>query len=120
MKRFLGTAVVLVVLAAVSALSRQNGPAKSSAMAAEGGLGWKTVEPGMELRFLEAQKEGVQSASRIAVLRIDPALWDLKVLGTSRTGESAGHTARDWCQRHNLTAAINAGMFGTDQELDVS
>jgi len=116
MKRFLGTAVVLVVLAAVSALSRQNGPAKSSVMAAEGGLGWKTVEPGMELRFLEAQKEGVQSASRIAVLRIDPALWDLEVLGTSRTGESAGHTARDWCQRHNLTAAINAGMFGTDQK----
>ena len=116
MKRFLGAAVVLVVLAAVSALTRQNGPAKCSAMAAERGLAWKTVEPGIELRFLEAQKEGVQSASRIAVLRIDPALWDLEVLGTSRTGESAGHTARDWCQRHNLTAAINAGMFGTDQK----
>ena len=114
MKRFLGTAFFLVVLAAVSALWRQNDRAEHSAMAAEGGLGWKTVEPGMELRFLEAQKEGVQSNSRIAVLRIDPAQWDLEVLGTSRTGESTGHTARDWCQRHNLTAAINAGMFGTD------
>jgi hypothetical protein len=70
----------------------------------------------MALRFLEAQKEGVQSNSPIAILRIDPALWDLVVLGTSRTGESSGHTARDWCQRHNLTAAINAGMFGTDQK----
>ena len=116
MKRFLGTAFFLVVLAAVSALSRQNVPAKRSAMAAEGGLGWKAVEPGMELRFLEAQKEGVQSNSPIAILRIDPALWDLEVLGTSRTGESSGHTARDWCQRHNLTAAINAGMFETDQK----
>jgi len=116
MKRFLGTASFLVVLAAVSALSRQNVPAKRSAMAAQGGLGWKAVEPGMELRFLEAQKEGVQSNSPIAILRIDPALWDLEVLGTSRTGESSGHTARDWCQRHNLTAAINAGMFETDQK----
>src|SRR5215467_7468915 len=116
MKRFLGTASFLVVLAAVSALSRQNVPAKRSAMAAQGGLGWKAVEPGMELRFLEAQKEGVQSNSPIAILRIDPALWDLEVLGTSRTGESTGHTARDWCQRHSLTAAINAGMFETDQK----
>ena len=116
MKRFLGTAFFLVVLAAVSALSRQNVPAKRSAMAAQGGLGWKAVEPGMELRFLEAQKEGVQSNSPIAILRIDPSLWDLEVLGTSRTGESSGHTARDWCQRHNLTAAINAGMFETDQK----
>ena len=116
MKRFLGTAFFLVVLAAVSALSRQNVPAKRSAMAAQGGLGWKAVEPGMELRFLEAQKEGVQSNSPIAILRIDPALWDLEVLATSRTGESSGHTARDWCQRHNLTAAINAGMFEADQK----
>jgi hypothetical protein len=99
----------------VSALSRQEGPAQRSAVAAEG-VGWKTVAPGMELRFLVARKEGVQSNPHIAVLRIDPALWDLEVVGTSRTGESTGHTARDWCRRYNLTAAINAGMFGTDQK----
>ena len=113
MKRFFSAAVALAVLAAVSGWSRQNSPAQRSAVAAERGSGWKTVAPGMELRFLVAQKEGVQ---RIAVLRIDPALWDLEVVGTSRTGESTGHTARDWCQLHNLTAAINAGMFETDQK----
>jgi hypothetical protein len=116
MKRFLATAFFLVVLAAVSALSRQNVPTKRSGTAAQGGLGWKAVELGMELRFLGAQKEGVQGNSPIAILRIDPALWDLEVLGTSRTGESSGHTARDWCQQHNLTAAINAGMFEADQK----
>ena len=113
MKRFFSAAVALAVLAAVSGWSRQNSPAQRSAVAAERGSGWKTVAPGMELRFLVAQKEGVQ---RIAVLRIDPVLWDLEVVGTSRTGESTGHTARDWCQLHNLTAAINAGMFETDQK----
>jgi hypothetical protein len=115
MKRCLGTSSVLVVLAVVSALSRQNEAAQRSAFAAQGG-GWKGLEPGMELRFLEAQAEAAQSNSRIAVLRIDPALWDLEVWGASRTGESTGHTARDWCQRHNLKAAINAGMFATDQK----
>jgi hypothetical protein len=73
----------------------------------------------MALRFLLARKEGMQSNSRVAVLRIDPARWDLEVVGTSRTGESTGHTARDWCQRHNLTAGINAGMFGRDQKTHV-
>jgi hypothetical protein len=58
MKRFLGTTFVLVVLAVVSPLSRQNDRAQRSVMETEGGLGWKTVEPGMELRFLEARKEG--------------------------------------------------------------
>jgi len=116
MKRFLGTALFLLVLATVSVLSRQNDPAERSSLAAGRGLDWKTVERGMELRFLEAQNEGVQSNPPIVILRIDPGLWDLEVLGTSRTGESSGHTARDWCQRHNLTAAINAGMFGTDQK----
>jgi hypothetical protein len=119
MKRFLSSAFVLAVLAAVSTWSRQDGPSQPSAVAAEGGIGWKTVAPGMALRFLLARKEGVQSNSRVAVLRIDPARWDLEVVGTSRTGESTGHTTRDWCQRHNLTAGINAGMFGRDQKTHV-
>ena len=60
MKRFFSTAFALAVLAAVSGWSRQNSPAQRSALAAERGSGWKTVAPGMELRFLVAQKEGVQ------------------------------------------------------------
>jgi hypothetical protein len=48
------------------------------------------------------------------VLRIDPNLWDLQFVGLSQTGESVGRTARQWCERFELTAAINAGMFGTD------
>ena len=116
MKLFLGSTLSLVALAMVPAFSLQNGPVKHSTMTTDGGSAWKSVEPGMELRLLQAQKQRGQSASRIVVLRIDPALWDLEVLGTSSTGESTGHTARDWCQRHNLTAAINAGMFETDQK----
>jgi hypothetical protein len=66
MKRFLNAGFVLVVLAAASALSRQNDPAQGSAIA-QGGSGWETVEQGMELRFLEARKEGVQNNSLAAL-----------------------------------------------------
>jgi hypothetical protein len=57
--------------------------------------------------------------SRIAVLRIDPALWQLELVGVSQNKESSGHTAREWCQKYSLAAAINAGMYDTDGKTHV-
>lgn len=57
--------------------------------------------------------------SRITVLRIDPGLWDLEFAGISRTGEAAGHTAREWCERNKFAVAINAGMYHTDSKTHV-
>lgn len=70
----------------------------------------------MDLKYLTVSSPNSAANSRIAVLRIDPRLWELEVIGTSRTGESAGHTAHEWCEQHKLTAAINAGMFKPDQK----
>ncbi len=70
----------------------------------------------MDLRYLPVTSPNSSPGPPIAVLRMDPNLWELELLGTSRTGESAGHTAREWCERRKLTAAINAGMFATDQK----
>jgi hypothetical protein len=84
-----------------------------SAISAEA-AGWKTLAPGMELKEFRAHKPSNIGNSRITVLRIDPGLWELEFMGVSLTGESTGHTAREWCQGHNFTAAINAGMFDTD------
>jgi hypothetical protein len=50
----------------------------------------------------------------LTVLRIDPRLWELQLTGTGLTGETAGHTAREWCETRKLMAAINVGMFKTD------
>ena len=58
---------------------------------------WRTLAPGMELR------EGP-----IVVLRMDPARWELALVG------GASRTARDWARGHGLAAAINAGMYATD------
>lgn len=78
------------------------------------GRDWEIISPGMELKYVAVTGEKGQAGSGIAVLRIDPRLWELEMTGTSRTGESGGHTAREWCERHQFSAAINAGMFATD------
>jgi hypothetical protein len=47
---------------------------------------------------------------------MEPKLWELVAVGLSQTGESSGHTAREWSEKHKLVAAINAGMFEGDQK----
>jgi hypothetical protein len=73
----------------------------------------------MDINYLPARQSDISPDSRITVLRIDPKLWQLEAVGSSQTGESSGHTAREWCDQHKLTAAINAGMFKTDGKTHV-
>jgi hypothetical protein len=89
------------------------------ASAADAKSPWQQLAPGMEFRLLTASKPGAVGDSRIAVLRIDPALWELAFAGASQSGEPAGHTAREWCEKYSFTAAINAGMFKTDGKSNV-
>jgi hypothetical protein len=89
------------------------------ASAADAKSPWQQLAPGMEFRLLTASKPGAVGDSRIAVLRIDPTLWELAFAGASQSGEPAGHTAREWCEKYNFTAAINAGMFKTDGKTNV-
>jgi hypothetical protein len=77
---------------------------------------WKTLAPGMELGYVTAREPSARGDSRIAVLRMDPKLWELAAIGVSQTGESSGHTAREWSEKHKLVATINAGMFEGDQK----
>lgn len=75
---------------------------------------WKTLAPGMDLKYVATKHPSSVGDSRILVLRIDPSLWQLEAVGITQTGESSGHTARAWSQSRNFSAAINAGMFATD------
>lgn len=79
---------------------------------------WQTLAPGLEFgTFSAAAPPATDGAIRI--LRIDPSRWDFDLVGLSSTGETGGRTAREWCSSRKLTAAINAGMFGTDQRTHV-
>lgn len=75
---------------------------------------WKTLAPGMNLKYFAAKHPSSVGDSRILILRMDPSLWQLETVGITQTGESAGHTARSWGQSRNFSATINAGMFATD------
>jgi len=75
---------------------------------------WIQLAPGMEIGTFAVNKPGPAGESRITILRIDPKLWELVLIGKSWNGESKNRTARDWCESHKLTAATNAGMFGSD------
>jgi hypothetical protein len=90
-----------------------------SGLEADTSSGWQLLSPGMELKYLAVTRPNATAGARLTVLRIDPHLWELEIMGTSRTGETAGHTAREWCETHKLTAAINAGMFKTDGKTHV-
>lgn len=81
---------------------------------ADGDGGWQSLAPGIDLRTHNIIRPNSPGDSQIIVVRIDPNLWDLELMGVSLTGDPAGQTARGWCKSHNLSAAINAGMFGTD------
>jgi len=77
---------------------------------------WQSLSPGLDLKRLALKVSNFPGDARITVLRIDPKLWELQLVGTSLSGEHRGHTAREWCEREKFTAAINAGMFGADQK----
>lgn len=80
---------------------------------------WKSLAPGMDLKYVTAKKPSSVGDSRIVILRMDPNQWQLEVVGITETGESAGHTARSWSQSRNFSAAINAGMFAADYKKHV-
>ena len=80
---------------------------------------WQSLAPGMDLGTYQASRSSNAGDSHITILRIDPALWSLEFIGLSLDGGSNGRTARQWSKAHHLTAAINAGMYGTDYRTHV-
>ncbi len=80
---------------------------------------WETLAPGMERTTFVAANPNPVGDSRITVIRIDPELWELDIVGLTMSGEESRRTAREWCEDYELVACINAGMFATDYRTHV-
>jgi len=110
--------MLAIVLAA--ALLATPAPATPAAPPAAGEQApWQTLEPGLETALLD----GPASSSgdrKIAVVRIDPARFELRLLSASSPGEGALRTAREWAYRAGASAAINASMYQEDYRTSVS
>jgi Phosphodiester glycosidase len=75
---------------------------------------WNILEPGLELGSFEAPLPAAAGDSRIRVLRIDPRRFRLELLMASAADPPRRLSARDWCLRNDLVAAINASMYQED------
>lgn len=92
-------AILWVLLISSNALS-QNDP-------------WKKVEEGLYwAEFYPSQKSPVKD-SKITIVKINPKFYSFKLLCASDLGKTR-MTAKDWCLKHNLISAINAGMYQED------
>ena len=87
-----------------------------TAVPADAGSRWQALAPGMDIIRVQSRQPSMVGDSKITVLRVDPGLWELEVIGIAQTGETAGHTARDWAQKEKYAAVINAGMFEADNK----
>jgi hypothetical protein len=89
------------------------------AAVAAGQSPWQQLEPGLETALLDGPT-GTGGDGKIAVVRIDPARFELRLLAASAPGEGAMRTAREWVYRAGASAAINASMYQEDYRTSVS
>ena len=104
-------AVVLLGVAALLPIPATADPA---------GVTWELLEPGLEFASAPSPIASTSGDSRINIVRIDPARFDLQLLNSSASPDGARHTAKEWSQRYNLVAAINASLYQTDHSTSVS
>ncbi len=81
---------------------------------------WELLESGLEYaEFLSPQKS-LMGDSKIRVLRINTNYFDLQLLNASEEKNGALKTTKQWSEKYNLIAAINASMYQNDYLSSVS
>ncbi len=74
---------------------------------------WEKVNEGLFVKEFDFPQTLKVNDSKIIIVKIDPRLYSFKLLCASEHGK-ARMTIKNWCQKYNLIAAINAGMFQED------
>jgi hypothetical protein len=93
-------------------------PALVAALLCAQATAWRALEPGLDYGLFDGPP-GVGDR-KIAVVRIDPARFELRLLNASAPGADGILTVRAWAHRAGASAAINASMYQEDYRTSVS
>jgi len=114
-----GLAVVALACGA-AALASAGAAGESKAGAPEPKAAWRRLEAGLELGEFTSPRPSDRGDSIVRALRIEPSRFELRLLNASANPRGRALTAREWCARAGLAAAINASMYQTDHRTSVS
>lgn len=78
---------------------------------------WNNLDEGLDVALFSISND--EADSSITIIRINPEYWDFKIFSKSETGQSKSYSAREWCDKNKLTAAINGGMFDIDYKTHI-
>jgi hypothetical protein len=81
---------------------------------------WQPLEPGLDYALFDGPPSEDVGDGKIAVVRIDPARFELRLANASAPGQGGILTARDWAYKTGASAAINASMYQEDYRTSVS
>jgi hypothetical protein len=81
--------------------------------------GWQAAAPGLEVGRFRAPRPSAVGDSMVTVVRVDPKLYDLRLLSAKLRRLSQNPTAEEWVRDHGVLAVINASMFQGDHQTSV-
>ena len=110
----------MITIAIVAAAAGSAAPAGAAAQKARAPEAWVALEPGLDLGEFPATRRSARGDSIVRVLRADPNRFELRLMNASAPGQGRALTAKEWCVRGGLVAAINASMYQADHRTSVS
>jgi hypothetical protein len=74
---------------------------------------WKRVDEGLFFREFDAPRKSKIEDSKITVVKINPKVYSFRLFSASEHGR-VRMTAKKWCEKYDLSCAVNAGMYQKD------
>jgi hypothetical protein len=74
---------------------------------------WRKVDEGLSVGEFDSLIKSNSKDSKITIIKIDPKWYSFRLLCASEHGR-VKMTARKWCEKFGLIAAMNAGMYQKD------
>jgi len=75
---------------------------------------WTELSQGLEIGRFDVDGTADPESGAITVLRVHPALWDLRIFSNPGDDPDGNRSVRECLEEEELVVAVNAGMYATD------